>query len=69
MITTSEESRLQHKVWKYRTSESEEWNFARWQRWANDERKEWNQELLDDTQARKKWDSNIFPNLTGDQYE
>ena len=42
MLTKVEESKLQDKKWKYRTSEGEEWNFARWHRWTNDERKAYN---------------------------
>jgi len=60
---------MQDKKWKYRTSESEEWNFARWHRWVNDERKIYLEPLLDEDQARTKWDNEIFNNLTEDQYE
>jgi len=69
MITKSEEARLQEKVWKYRTSESEQWNFERWHRWNNDERKAWGEPLLNVTDAKIKWDDVIFPNLSEDQYE
>ena len=69
MITKSEEARLQEKVWKYRTSETDQWNFERWHRWTNDERKAWGDPLLDEDEARSKWDNEIFPNLDEDQYE
>ena len=51
MITKSEEARLQEKVWKYRTSETDQWNFERWHRWTNDERKAWGEPLLNCTEA------------------
>ncbi len=59
----------QDKKWKYRTTESEEWNFARWHRWTNDERKAWGEQILDEDEARTKWDNEIFINLKEDQYE
>ena len=60
---------MQDKKWKYRTDESEEWNFARWHRWANDERKAYREPLLDDDEARTKWDNKIFNYLTEKDYE
>ena len=69
MITKSEETRLQEKVWKYRISETDQWNFERWHRWANDERKAWGEPLLNDDEAKLKWDNQIFPYLDEKNYE
>ena len=69
MITKSEETRLQEKVWKYRISETDQWNFARWHRWANDERKAWGDPLLSNDEAKLKWDNDIFPKLDEENYE
>jgi hypothetical protein len=69
MITKSEETRMQEKVWKYRISETDQWNFERWHRWANDERKAWGEPLLNDDEAKLKWDNDIFPKLDEENYE
>jgi hypothetical protein len=55
--------------WKYRESESEEWNFQRWKRWTNDERDDYCEPLLDDDEAKIIWDNKIFNNLKEDDYE
>jgi len=69
MLTSTEEYKVSERKWYYRIDESEEWNFARWHRWANDERKAWGEPLLDDLDARTKWDNEIFNNLTEKDYE
>lgn len=75
MMTKTEEARLlkTEKQWKYNTSENQEWNFQKWWRWTNDEKKVWKETLYDEQKARLVWEEAIFPKLdiegTGADYE